>query len=246
MAKGSATLCNLLVLFPLNYEELCATINTKMILAELPENPIHFYSKSRYNENIQNFRKNSEKKKNAEKGMSKEYKEFPNVIELDKLKPDNINKDREISQLQSEIKSIKDIIFNIQKDASKMNTTINHLKTDFQSIKLELGKKDITINQLKTNINKLESDNIKKDEKLAELKSDISSIGIKLQSSEYSHFQIQLRDIIKSFIKEVKWSFGLKSEGFDKMIDELKTILDERMENKMKIRILELKLNWKF
>jgi len=33
--------------------------------------------------------------------MLKEYKEFPNVIELDKLKRDNINKDREISQLQS-------------------------------------------------------------------------------------------------------------------------------------------------
>jgi len=31
MTKESATLCNLLVLFPSNYEELCATINTKMI-----------------------------------------------------------------------------------------------------------------------------------------------------------------------------------------------------------------------
>ena len=180
--------------------------------------------------------------------MIKEYKESPNEIELEKLKQDNENKDREISQLHSEIKNIKDIISNIQKDVSKKDTdfqnikleldkkdaTINQFKANFQNIKLELDKKNTTINQLTTNISKLESnisklesDNIKKDENLEELKSNISSIRIKLQNTEYSLFQIQLRDIIKAFIEEVKWSFGLKSEGLDKMIDELKSILDE-------------------
>ena len=67
MTKECATLCNLLVLFPSNYEELCSTINAKMNLADLPENPVHFYSMSRYNENIINFEKNSKKKKRYRK-----------------------------------------------------------------------------------------------------------------------------------------------------------------------------------
>ena len=199
MAKESATLCNLLVLFPSNYEELYSTINTKMNLADLPENPVYFYSTSRYNENILNFGENSEKKKGPEK-------ESLIGNELDKLKQDNTNKDKEIIKLQSEIENIKDLIINMKND-----------------LKMELGQKDITINQLKTKINKLESDNIKNDEKLAELKTGISLIEIKLQNIENSLLQIQLR----AFIKEVKWSFGLQSEDLDKMIDELKNILDD-------------------
>ena len=201
MAKESATLCNLLVLFPSNYEELYSTINTKMNLADLPENPVYFYSRSRYNENILNFGKNSEKKKGPEK-------ESLIGNELDKLKQDNTNKDKEIIKLHSEIENIKDLIINMKND-----------------LNLERAQKDITINQLKTKINKLESDNIK-------LKTDISSIGIKLQNTEYSLFQIQLRDIINAFIEEIKWSFGLQSEGLDKMIDELKIILDDMVGEK--------------
>ena len=258
MSKENEILCNLLVLFPSNYEELCSTINTKLNLANLPKNPVDFYSRSKYNENIKNFEKNSEKKNDSKKEIFKESKDSPNEMfnflknELDKLKLDISKKDEEIKSIKLD-SAKKDIeIKNIKFDVSQKDKRINQLESDMKSIKLNASQKDERINQLESDmksiklnasqkderINQLESDNTKKNGKIMELenevkkqKSDISSIEIKLKSTEYSLFQIQLRDIINEFIKEIKWSFALKSNGLNDIIGEMETILNEMVAN---------------
>ena len=237
MSKENETLCNLLVLFPSNYEELCSTINTKLNLANLPENPVDFYSRSKYHENIKNFEKNAEKKNDSQKEIFKESKDSPNEMfnflknELDKLKLDISKKDEEIKSIKLDSAKKDKENKSIKFDVSQKDKRINQLESDMKSIKLNASQKDERINQL-------ESDNTKKNGKIMELenevkkqKSDISSIEIKLKSTEYSLFQIQLRDIINEFIKEIKWSFALKSDGLNDIIYELEKILNEMVAN---------------
>ena len=136
MSKENATLCNLLVLFPSNYEELCSTINTKLNLANLPENPVDFYSRLKYKENFQNFEKDSEKINDSQKEILKKSKDSPNEMfnflksELDKLKIDIAKKDEAIESMKLDSAKKDKVIESLISDAKKKEKAIENIISD--------------------------------------------------------------------------------------------------------------------
>ena len=67
------------------------------------------------------------------------------------------------------------------------------------------------INSLKSDINQMKLNNALKDTKLMEQGKELKEIREELKETKFSLFQIQLRDIIKEFLKEIKWNFRLNS-----------------------------------
>ena len=108
MDKKNAIICKLLVLFPSNYEQLCSRINIALNLANLPEDPVKFYSISNYQLNIQNFEAKISKNENPKDSTNEIYKSFKE--ELNSLKSEITNllslKDK---KLEKEIKDLKDL-----------------------------------------------------------------------------------------------------------------------------------------
>ena len=169
MDKKNAIICKLLVLFPSNYEQLCSRINIALNLANLPEDPVKFYSISNYNLNIQNFEAKISKNENPKDSTS----------EIPKLFKDELN------SLKSEF-------------------------TNLLSLKDKKHEKEL--NDLREEMNKMNK--------------KITDLSEELKETKFSLFQIQLRDIIKEFLKEVRWSFGLKAKKPDDQKEELKELLE--------------------
>ena len=74
----------------------------------------------------------------------------------------------------------------------------------------------------------MEFDSMDKDKRIKELEKSNLDIEKRLKNTEYSLFTVHLRDVIKAFMDELKWSFALNASEYDKIKDEL-TIILKRM-----------------
>ena len=176
MDKENAIICKILVLFPSNYEQLCSRINIALNLANLPEDPVNFYSISNYQLNIRNFEAKISKDENPKDSTNQTSKSYKD--ELNSLKSEFIN-----------LLSLKD-----QKHEKEL--------------------KDLR-EQVKEQVKELNG-----------LREQVKDLSEELKETKFSLFQIQLRDIIKEFLKEVRWSFGLKAKKPDDQKEELKELLE--------------------
>ena len=91
----------------------------------------------------------------------------------------------------------------------------------------------------------MEFDSMDKDKRIKELEKSNLDIEKRLKNTEYSLFTVHLRDVIKAFMDELKWSFALNASEYENIKDELITIL-KRMtdgENVQKKIAAEIILN---
>lgn len=124
-----------------------------------------------------------------------------------------INKDNirnfELKTKDSRLEDSKDF----SKEFNKFKDEIISLRIDINKLKSKDSLKDKTIDEQRQ---KLEDQGKQLDDQRQKLKDQgkkLEVLGKELKETRNSLFQVQLRDIIKQFLEEVKWSFGLNSKG---------------------------------
>lgn len=120
-------------------------------------------------------------------------------------------------------KKIKASYQKIQEDELKQ------LKAEFhKTMKLQnerMLQQDERMLQLDEKILQQDAKILQQDAKIKNLKSDISQLKKELQTTKNTLFKIQVRDAIKVFIKQIKWSFHIYDRGNIK--DLITPILNE-------------------
>lgn len=129
-------------------------------------------------------------------------------------------------------------IKNYKKNEKKLKDSYSLHKApedEFQKLKDEFQKAISRQNE----INLAQDQKIRlQDQKIKNLETDVSSLKTELQIAKNSLFKVQVRDAIKEFTKQIKWSFHIYEKGniLELIKPILKTITDGKPEEKKKVQ----------